>query len=70
MHSADAAGELPDQVMSDAYTFLQQQGCINMGVPAGGPDLPQQPEQEPEGPTEDDIIQGLYEILQDADLEV
>ena len=50
--------------MSDAFSFLQQQGCVNMGVPA------REPEQEPEGPTEDDIIQGLHDILQDADLEV
>ena len=28
--------------------ILQQQGCINMGVPAGVPDLAQQPEQEPQ----------------------
>ncbi len=64
---ADAAGELPEGVIKDAYTFLQQQGCINMGVPTED----KEPEEAlEEFPTDDDIIQGLQEILENADLEV
>ena len=64
---ADAAGELPEGVIKDAYTFLQQQGCINMGVPAEDKEREEAPEAFP---TDDDIIQGLQEILENADLEV
>lgn len=68
---ADAAGEVPEDVIGDAYTFLQQQGCINMGVPAGDPDQGKEPEEEPEAfPTDDDIIRALQDILKKADLQV
>ena len=64
---ADAAGELPEGVIKDAYNFLQQQGCINMGVPTED----KEPEEALEAfPTDDDIIQGLQESLEHADLEV
>lgn len=66
----DAAGEVPEEVIADAFTFLQQQGCINMGVPAGEPDQAQQPAQETEGPSEDDIVRALQAILKNADLQV
>ena len=57
--------------MGDAYTFLQQQGCINMGVPAGEPDQDREPEEEPEAfPTDDDITRALQDILKNADLAV
>ena len=58
-------------MVGDAYTFLQQQGCINMGVPAGEPDLDKEPEEAPEAfPTDDDIIRALQDILKNADLQV
>ena len=57
--------------MGDAYSFLQQQGCINMGVPAGEPGQDQEPEEEPDAsPTDEDIIRALQEILKKADLQV
>lgn len=68
---ADGAGEVPEGVIRDAFDFLQQQGCINMGVPAGEPDLVKQTAEQAEAfPTDDDIIRGLQDILKDADLQV
>ena len=68
---ADGGGEVPEVVIRDAFDFLQQQGCINMGVPAGEPDLVKQTAEQAEAfPTDDDIIRGLQDILKDADLQV
>ncbi len=69
--SADGAGELPEGIIRDAFDFLKQQGCINMGVPSGEPDLVKEAVEQAEAfPTEDDIIRGLQDILKDADLQV
>jgi hypothetical protein len=71
MCSADGAGEMPEGVVRDAFDFLQQQGCINMGVPAGEPDQVKQASEQAEAfPTDDDIIRELQDILKDADLQV
>jgi hypothetical protein len=71
MYCADGAEEMPEGIIRDAFNFLQQQGCINMGVPAGEPDLVKQAAEQPEAfPTDDDIIGELQDILKDADLQV
>lgn len=71
MYCADGAEEMPEGVIRDAFDFLQQQGCINMGVPAGEPDLVKQAAEQPGAfPTDDDIIGELQDILKDADLQV
>lgn len=62
---------MPEGVIADAYTFLQQQGCINMGVPTGEPEQDKKPAEELEAfPTDDDIVRALQETLKNADLQV
>ncbi len=46
--------------MAEAHTFLQQQGCINIGIPQG----------EPQGVSDEKLKAALFDLLEEADLDV
>lgn len=44
----------------EAHAFLQQQGCINVGIPHG----------EAQGVSDEKLKAALFELLEEADLDV
>ena len=56
-------------VVRKAHAFLQEQGCINMGLPDQEPARPPA-EAEAEGATDDELIGALFNILKSVDLDV
>lgn len=64
---SDLAGIIPE-----AYRFLLEQGCINIGVPAGEPPhaKPEEDPKEEEGVSEEALVAAVYALLKKVDMEV
>ncbi len=63
-------GGLAD-IIPEAHAFLAQQGCINLGLPAGEPE--QAARGEPEqaaGVSQDELVAAVFALLKTVDLEV
>lgn len=55
-------------IVAEAHAFLQEQGCINIGVPLGEPSKDEEPEEE--GLDDDELRVAVYELLKAVDLDV
>ena len=54
-------------IIPEAHAFLAEQGCVNLGVPAGEPP---KPAEEPEALAPEALVAAVYALLKTVDLEV
>lgn len=57
-----------EAIVAEAHKFLQEQGCINIGVPHGEPAEEEQPVEE--GVSDEDLQTAVFEFLQTVDITV
>lgn len=65
---AGAAEDGMEAIMAEAHKFLQEQGCINLGVPHGEPAQEEEPAEE--GLTDEQLKEAVFEVLRAVDLNV
>jgi hypothetical protein len=57
-----------EAIVAEAHKFLQEQGCINIGVPHGEPAEEEQPVEE--GVSDEDLQTAVFEFLRTVDITV
>ena len=65
---AGAAEDGREAIVAEAHKFLQEQGCINLGVPHGEPAEEEQPVEE--GVSDEDLQTAVFEVLRMVDITV
>ena len=65
---AGAAEDGTEAIVAEAHKFLQEQGCINFGVPHGEPAEEEQPVEE--GVSDEDLQTAVFEVLRMVDITV
>ena len=55
-------------IVAEAHKFLQEQGCINIGVPQGELAAEEQPVEE--GVSDEELKGALYKVLKTVDIDV
>ncbi|KAK9903424.1 hypothetical protein WJX75_005208 [Coccomyxa subellipsoidea] len=63
-----AAEDGTEAIVAEAHRFLQEQGCINLGVPHGEPAEEEQPVEE--GVSDEDLQTAVFEVLRMVDITV
>ena len=57
-----------EAIVAEAHTFLQEQGCINLGVPHSEPAEEEQPVED--GVSDEDLQTAVFEFLRTVDISV